>query len=143
MKKKRPDTGYQQELEEIRKKLELFERHLKEEALGKEEGDIRWLKNHITQMIETHQEYQTRFEETEFQVNLLTRLVTTLCLENFGFRLSQFRKLIRKIEKEAEEDSEIAHLESLYALEPKVPSHAKHDKNPKQPNKNHNGNSKQ
>ena len=61
---------------------------------------------------------QERIQDIEIHVNLLTRLLTTLCVEKFGMRVGVLKRLIKRIEKEAIRDSQILHLESLYNLSP-------------------------
>src|SRR5262245_52830801 len=57
-----------------------------------------------------------RLEDAEIHINLLTRLLTTLCVEKFGMRIGVLKRIIKRIEKEAIRDSQISHLESLYKL---------------------------
>lgn len=59
---------------------------------------------------------EKRLADMEIHLNLLTRLLTTLCVEKFGIRASVLRNLVRRIEKEAVRDSQIQELESLYHL---------------------------
>ena len=59
---------------------------------------------------------EERQQDLEIHVNLLTRLLTTLCIEKFGMRVGVLKRLIKRIEKEAIRDSQILHLESLYKL---------------------------
>lgn len=57
-----------------------------------------------------------RLQDLEIHVSLLTRLLTTLCVEKFGMRVGVLKRMIKRIEKEAIRDSQIMHLESLYKL---------------------------
>ena len=59
---------------------------------------------------------EERIQDLEIHVNLLTRLLTTLCVEKFGMRIGVLKRLIKRIEKEAIRDSQISHLEALYKL---------------------------
>jgi len=59
---------------------------------------------------------EKRFLAIEVHLNLLTRLLTTLCIEKFGIRALALKRLVRRIEKEASRDSQIMELESLYGL---------------------------
>jgi len=68
---------------------------------------------------------EERVQDIEIHMNLLTRLLTTLCIEKFGMRIGVLKRLIKRIEKEAIRDSQILHLESLYSL----PSNASKRKN--------------
>lgn len=57
-----------------------------------------------------------RLTDLEVHVNLLARLLTTLCIEKLGIRVGALRRLVRRVEKEAVRDSQIIELESLYNL---------------------------
>ena len=61
-------------------------------------------------------ELSDRLEDSEIHINLLTRLVTTLCVEKMGMRIGVLKRLLKRIEKEAIRDSQIIQLESLYNL---------------------------
>ena len=61
-------------------------------------------------------EMDARLTDLEIHINLLTRLLTTLCIEKFGMRALTLKRLVRRIEKEAFRDSQIMELESLYRL---------------------------
>ena len=62
------------------------------------------------------QKCDERIQDIEIHVNLLTRLLTTLCVEKFGMRIGVLKRLIKRIEKEAIRDSQILHLETLYKM---------------------------
>lgn len=70
---------------------------------------------------------EERLTDIEIHVNILARLLTTLCIEKFGMRVGALRRLVRRVEKEAVRDSQIMELESLYKL-----SHG-NSKKPSQP----------
>jgi len=57
-----------------------------------------------------------RIQDLEIHVNLLTRLLTTLCVEKFGMRVGVLKRFMKRVEKEAIRDSQISHLEKLYKL---------------------------
>lgn len=59
---------------------------------------------------------EDRLADLEVHVNLLARLLTTLCIERMGIRIGTLKSLVRRIEKEAVRDSQIMELESLYKL---------------------------
>ena len=59
---------------------------------------------------------EERLMDLEMHVNLLARLLTTLCIEKLGMRLGVLRNMVRRIEKEALRDSQIMELEFLYKL---------------------------
>ena len=74
-----------------------------------------------------------KLQDLEIHVNLLTRLLTTLCIEKFGMRIGVLKRMIKRIEKEAIRDSQILHLEELY----KLPPHSdKKGPTPQPPSKN-------
>ncbi len=70
---------------------------------------------------------EERLADIEVHLNLLARLLTTLCIEKMGFRAGALRQLVLRIEKEALRDSQIMELESLYKLSGEIPKKAKHD----------------
>lgn len=76
---------------------------------------------------------QERVQDIEIHVNLLTRLLTTLCIEKFGMRVGVLKRLIKRIEKEAIRDSQILHLESLYNLSPGAAEEKKNEPPPPAP----------
>jgi hypothetical protein len=80
-------------------------------------AELMYLKKHVDKLWEYSTQAGDRLQDLEIQVNLLTRLLTTLCLENMGIRLSALRKLIRRIEKEAVADSQVSELEKWFRLE--------------------------
>lgn len=59
---------------------------------------------------------EERLTDLEIHVNLLARLLTTLCIEKLGMRVGALRSMVRRIEKEALRDSQIMELEFLYKL---------------------------
>lgn len=75
---------------------------------------------------------EERLQDIEIHVNLLTRLLTTLCVEKFGMRVGVLKRIIKRIEKEAIRDSQIMHLESLY----KMPLQQEKKNPPTSPSKN-------
>ena len=74
------------------------------------------LKQKNEKMSEAMEDLQFRMEDAEIHINLLTRLLTTLCVEKLGMRIGVLKRLLKRIEKEAIRDSQILHLESLYNL---------------------------
>jgi len=81
-------------------------------------GELASLKKDIKKRSDESRVIQERIQDIEIHVNLLTRLLTTLCVEKFGMRVGVLKRLIKRIEKEAIRDSQILHLESLYNLSP-------------------------
>jgi hypothetical protein len=76
------------------------------------------LKRQLEEVFKHLQQLQERLEDGEIHINLLTRLITTLCVEKMGMRVGVLKRLLKRIEKEAIRDSQILHLESLYKLPP-------------------------
>ena len=76
------------------------------------------LKKQAEQFTEAMQKMDERVQDCEIHLNLLTRLLTVLCVEKFGMRIGVLKRLIKRIEKEAIRDSQIMHLESLYKMPP-------------------------
>lgn len=79
-------------------------------------AEIEYLRKHLDKLWEHAQETSERLQDIEVHVNLLTRLITALCVEKLGMRIGVLKRLIKKIEKEAIRDSQIHQLESLYKL---------------------------
>ncbi len=79
--------------------------------------EARYIKKHLDKIWEYVAESSERIQDLEIQVNLLSRLFSTLAIEKVGMRLSDLRKLVRRIEKEAIDEYQIRHLEDLYKLE--------------------------
>ncbi|MBI3306392.1 MAG: hypothetical protein HYZ84_01110 [Candidatus Omnitrophica bacterium] len=78
--------------------------------------DLSQLKRQLEKLSGNQTKLEERMQDMEIHVNLLTRLLTTLCIEKFGMRVGVLKRLIKRIEKEAIRDSQILHLESLYKL---------------------------
>ena len=93
--------------------------------------EIQQLKSRLSELLESYESSEERIQDLEIHVNLLTRLITTLCVEKFGMRIGVLKRLIKRIEKEAIRDSQIMHLESLYQL----PAQNKKNQSPHSPSK--------
>lgn len=74
------------------------------------------LKKEMNKRAEGGERSEDRLTNIEVHVNLLARLLTTLCIEKLGIRVGALRRLVRRVEKEAVRDSQIMELESLYKL---------------------------
>ncbi len=72
------------------------------------------LRNHLKETLAKKVRNEDRITDLEIHVNLLTRLLTTLCIERFGFRVATLRRLVKRIESQALRDSQIYELELLY-----------------------------
>lgn len=79
------------------------------------------MKQQIDKFSEGSSQHESRLADLEVHVSLVTRLLTTLCVEKFGITIPVLKRLVKRIEKEAVRDSQISELESLYQLshEPK------------------------
>ena len=82
------------------------------------QNETHQIKKTLQHTIEDLEKTEERVQDLEIHVNLLTRLLTTLCVEKFGMRIGVLKRLIKRIEKEAIRDSQISHLEELYKLPP-------------------------
>lgn len=78
--------------------------------------EVQNLKEKVSKLLQSVQGLEDRMQDAEIHINLLTRLLTTLCVEKFGMRIGVLKRLIKRIEKEAIRDSQIMHLESLYQM---------------------------
>jgi hypothetical protein len=65
-------------------------------------------------LLKVSESSEERLQDLEIHVNLLTRLLTTLCTDKLKMKVGVLKRLIKRIEKEAIKDSQIMHLESLY-----------------------------
>lgn len=101
----------------IRKKQRVIRRSEMGRAIADLEHDIKYIHKHLDKLWEHVAHTNGRLQALETQVNLVSRLLTTLCIENFDMRLSEFRRLIRRIEKEAIADSEVRTLQDLFKIE--------------------------
>ena len=88
-------------------------RHLANDSF---KAEMDYLKKHLDKLWERAEDASERLQDIEVHVNLLTRLLTALCVERLGMRIGVLKRMIKKIEKEAIRDSQIHHLESLYQL---------------------------
>ena len=86
--------------------------------------EIDYVKKHLDKLWEHDQESRERLQDIEVHLNLLTRLLTALCMEKLGMRLGVLKRMIKRIEKEAIRDSQIMHLENLYQLPHGAGGHA-------------------
>jgi hypothetical protein len=100
-------------LEEEKAGMLRRKRHGTEDSLKHE---VEYLKKHLDKLWGHAHEASERLQDIEVHLNLLTRLVTALCVEKLGMRLGVLKRMIKKIEKEAIRDSQIHHLESIYQL---------------------------
>lgn len=88
-------------------------------------AELEYLKKHLDKLWEHRHDSLDRLQDIEVHINLLTRLVTALCVEKLGMRIGVLKRLIKRIEKEAIRDTQIHHLESLYKM-PHAPSKKPH-----------------
>lgn len=81
-------------------------------------SEILKLRKEIQSLRDESEKQEEKIQDIEIHLNLLTRLITTLCIEKFGMRIGVLKRMIKRIEKEAIRDSQILHLETLYKLPP-------------------------
>lgn len=74
------------------------------------------LKREMGKVAEGGERADDRLTDLEIHVNILARLLTTLCIEKLGMRAGVLKNLVRRVEKEAVRDSQVMELESLYRL---------------------------
>lgn len=104
---------------------------LKKEDKTLHEG-LEYIKKHLDKLWEHVAETNERLMDLEVQSNLMTRLVTTICIEKLKINSDVLTKLIRRIEKEAIEDSQIMNLEQMFSLEHEEEKHSKRKHKPKE-----------
>ena len=98
-------------------------RRKRETAPDSLKAEVDYLKKHLDKLWGHAHDASERLQDLEVHLNLLTRLLTALCVEKLGIRLGVLKRMIKRIEKEVIRDSQILHLESLYQL-PHSPSKA-------------------
>ncbi len=74
------------------------------------------LQGKLNKLAKVVQSLEESSSDLTIHVNLITRLLTILCIEKFGMRVGVLKRLIKRIEKETIRDSQISHLENLYNL---------------------------
>ena len=67
-----------------------------------------------------------RLQNIEIYINIISRLITTVFIEKVGVKLNTLKRLLRRIEQETIQDSQINYLEDLYRLEGKKRSDIPH-----------------
>jgi phage shock protein A len=106
--KKRP-------MKKLRRERDIVEKLEKQESELRH--DLKYTHKHLDKLWEHVSVTNVRLAAMEAQLNMLSRLVTTLCIEKMGIKLKSFRRLIQRLEKEAIADSEIRDLQDLYEME--------------------------
>lgn len=74
------------------------------------------LEKKVTALGDYIEHLSSRLEDAEIHINLLTRFVTTVCVEKMGMRVGVLKRLLKRVEQEAVRESQISHLESLYNM---------------------------
>ncbi len=110
----------------------LQEEFRKEDKLLRENLD--YIKKHVDKLWEYATDAKDRLQDLEIQVNLITRLLTTLCLEVLRMKPKALRRMIKRVEEEAVADSQVMHLEELFRLESREKKEEKKEGN--KPKKN-------
>ncbi len=98
------------------KEIEALRHELSKQAVDTHH-DIRYVHKHLDKLWEHVAQTNERLGHIEAQINMLSRLVTTLCIEKLGIRLKSFKRLIQRLEQEAIADSEIRDLQELFSME--------------------------
>ena len=102
----------------ITKSLERLREELRKEDRTLQEG-IDYIKKHIDKLWEFTTTAESRLQDLEVHVNVLTRLLTSICIDYLGIPIRKLRRLIKQVEKDTIADTQIVHLEKLFRLEPK------------------------
>jgi len=79
--------------------------------------DIKYLNKYLDKIWEHVAETNDRLQDLEIQTNLISRLIATLASEKMGMRSFGLMRMIKKVEKQAIRDNQIADLEKLYDLD--------------------------
>ena len=103
------ERGVGKDFSAFKKTLNLLEARIKKE-IGTQKKSSVYLKGYLDRLWSIYREIDERLCDTEVQVNLLTRLLTALALENLSIDLKDFRNLIKRMEKDLRDDTEISHL---------------------------------
>ena len=74
------------------------------------------LKKEMGKVAEGGKRAEDRLTDLEIHVNILARLLTTLCIERLGMGAGALKRLVFRVEKEAVRDSQVMELESLFKL---------------------------
>lgn len=78
--------------------------------------ELTQVKRRLEKTTELAEGLSARLEDAEIHINLLTRFITTICIEKIGMRVGVLKRLLKRVESEAVRDSQIHQLESLYKL---------------------------
>ncbi|MBI2870294.1 MAG: hypothetical protein HYY14_01135 [Candidatus Omnitrophica bacterium] len=77
-------------------------------------SELDYQKKHRDKLWEKVTELMERMQDAEVQININTRVLTYICVEHLGMTSKQLKKLLKRIEKETEEDRQIVMLEELF-----------------------------
>ena len=78
-----------------------------------------YIGKHLDKLWEHVATTNERLQDLEIYANIISRLITTICIEKLGIKLGVLKRLLRRIEKETIADSQINYLEELYRMEGK------------------------
>lgn len=78
-----------------------------------------YIGKHLDKLWEHVATTNDRLQDLEIYANIISRLITTICVEKIGIKLNVLKRLLRRIEKETVTDSQVNYLEELYRLEGK------------------------
>jgi|SRR3989338_8698121 len=76
-----------------------------------------YVSKHLDKLWEHVATTNERLQNLEIYANIVSRLLTTICVEKLGIKLNTLKRLLRQIEKETIADSQVNYLEDLYRLE--------------------------
>lgn len=114
------------------------------EELRKEDkilhAGLEYTKKHLDKLWEFALDTNERLQSVEVEISLLTRFLTSICLEKMNMDLRTFKKYIKRAEKEALDDSQVVHLEQMFNLQHKDGGSNRKSKNTKRKRRNSNHN---
>lgn len=76
-----------------------------------------YIGKHLDKLWEHVAATNERLQDLEIYANIVSRLLTMICVEKLGIKQTVLRRLLKRIEKETIADSQVHYLEDLYRLE--------------------------
>lgn len=107
----------------MKERVKLTDKELLElrTELLKENREIRhrldYVSKHLDKLWEHVATTNERLQDLEIYMNILSRLITTLCIEKMGMKLTSLKQILKRIQDDAIADSQVSYLEDLYRLD--------------------------
>ncbi len=98
-----------------RKILDLRSEYLKENREIRNRLD--YMSKHLDKLWEQVTQANERLQELEIYMNIVSRLLTTVCIDKIGIKMGNLKLMLKKIQDEAIADSQVSYLEELYRLD--------------------------